>query len=160
VIDIPNPGTADFARAMDPILSTGSALRAVTELRDSVERYGSELVGPESKRQGLLYERALRALADMQEAGVMQEGERAAMEEALPNPSRLGSVLTRRASMMQAYDTLMGELIQRGANKWALSPFGVAGQPMPAEWQAELDAREARARGEPLAVPPGFEEVQ
>jgi hypothetical protein len=142
--------------------SVSRALAAVDDLTQEMldPSVGTETFGAGSARQGVKYTQVLRALADLSNAGVLQEGERAALEASLPDPTgyligmRPGGA--RRAAT--AYDAVAGMLLRKASDMWRQSPEGVLGRAAPAEW-GRVQERVQRGATAPPAPPPGFRPV-
>jgi len=160
VADVPNPGTAAYATAMDPVQKTTYALGAINELRADVAAHGTETFGAGARRQGVLYSQALRSIADLGNAGVLQQGEQEMYQQMLGDPTDKWTGLNPLGARNTeaGLSTLAQLLGQKAGPLWQQSPEGLRRREMPEAIRRAMEAA-ALASETPSFIPPGYSAV-
>lgn len=158
----PQPGAPQYQELQDEAQRISQGLASVGEMRDLIARYGSE--GTPLSDQAVrgkmqdLYGRIVSAIAASRGMGVLQEGERQAVEAQYPNPATFGSNFVPDERMLGAYESLASELetslkarqhqMQGGAG--IVTPFQGTqgtGKKLSDDERAELDALRMQMEG-------------
>lgn len=110
----PLPGSPQYQKIQDEAQRISQGVNSVTELRSLIDKHGTEATpfssGKVRGKMSDLYGRIVAAIAASRGMGVLQEGERQAVEAQYPDPSKIGSLTKSDERMMAAYESLLEEL--------------------------------------------------
>ncbi len=109
-IDRPNIGSTDYQKATGQAQATYQNIANAKKMIQLVKEHGSEAFGDKSKVMSNLYGDIIAAVADLQNKGVLQQGEMEQVQQALPNPGDWGSTFTANDSILAAYEQFLSQL--------------------------------------------------
>lgn len=144
------PGSEPYIKAQTILETNESAITLIDDQIESIKASGSELVGPESKRQGINYRNIVAAIGELQNLGVLQEAEAERLEDSLPDPSSITGATTSNESMIAAYQQLQASFQKKLAyanqkySAWGLGSMLSQATPQQMR-EAELEAQQAAA---------------
>jgi hypothetical protein len=125
----PLPGHPELIQAEEKLGTAAQAVRDFDAMINMIESYGStELVGTAAGEMSALYGQLTAHVAKMRDLGVLQEGERQAIEAKMPDPTSLGSLVSPKSSALGNYRMsrrlLEAKLrqLQRAYSGWGLGP--------------------------------------
>ncbi len=93
------PGSKEYIAAQAEVDSLAEMVGLIKEQRELVAKHGSEMWGTVAGEMGPKYNRIISIMGQLTDAGVLQEGERRALEDRMTDPTSARGLRTTRATM-------------------------------------------------------------
>lgn len=113
VREVPVPGSAEYAKRVQPIMDTQRGLNLVQRMIQEIDQTGGDFYGARSKRQNLIFQQVVSVLGTLANAGVLQEGEAERYLSAVGDPTSIGSRFRTAEQLKEPYKELERTLLKR-----------------------------------------------